>query len=124
MEIEPIVHFDNTEVAFSYKSDSRLKKANFIFTIVSHPAISSMATAVVRAGLALRLPIEGLIKLTVFDHFCGGETIEKSEETIQRLAQFHVGTTVNKQLGNNAIYGGPHDQAFPARPVRAPSHRD
>ena len=95
MEIEPIVHFDNTEVAFSYKSDSRLKKANFIFTIVSHPAISSMATAVVRAGLALRLPIEGLIKLTVFDHFCGGETIEKSEETIQRLAQFHVGTILD-----------------------------
>ena len=95
MEVEPLVHFDDTAVAFSYKTDSNLKKANFIFTVVNHPAISSMATAAVRIGLALGLPIKGLIKSTVFYHFCGGETIEKSEETIQRLAQFKVGTILD-----------------------------
>lgn len=95
MEVEPLVHFDDTAVAFSYKTDSNLKKANFIFTVVNHPAISSMATAAVRLGLALGLPIKGLIKSTVFYHFCGGETIEKSEETIQRLAQFNVGTILD-----------------------------
>ena len=95
MEVEPLVHFDDTAVAFSYKTDDNLKKANFIFTVVNHPAISSMATAAVRLGLALGLPIKGLIKSTVFFHFCGGETIEKSEETIQRLAQFKVGTILD-----------------------------
>ncbi len=95
MEVEPPVHFDDTAVAFSYKSDSSLKKANFIFTVVNHPSISSIATAAVKVGLALGLPIKGLIKSTVFYHFCGGETIEKSEETIQRLAQFKVGTILD-----------------------------
>jgi proline dehydrogenase len=95
MEIEPLIHFDDTAVAFSYKSDSRLKKANFIFTVVNHPSISSLATAAVKVALTLRLPIKGLIRSTVFDHFCGGETIVKSEETIQRLAQFHVGTILD-----------------------------
>ncbi len=95
MEVEPPVHFDDTAVAFSYKSDSSLKKANFIFTVVNHPSISSIATAAVKLGLALGLPIKGLIKSTVFYHFCGGETIEKSEETIQRLAQFKVGTILD-----------------------------
>ena len=95
MEVEPLVHFDDTAVAFSYKTDGNLKKANFIFTVVNHPAISSMATAAVKLGLALGLPIKGLIKSTVFFHFCGGETIEKSEETIQRLAKFKVGTILD-----------------------------
>ena len=95
MEVEPPVHFDDTAVAFSYKTDSSLKKANFIFTVVNHPSISSIATAAVKLGLALGLPIKGLIKSTVFYHFCGGETIEKSEETIQRLAQYKVGTILD-----------------------------
>jgi len=95
MEVEPLVHFDDTAVAFSYKTDSSLKKANFIFTVVNHPAISSLATACVKLGLAIGLPIKGLIRSTVFYHFCGGETIEKSEETIQRLAQFKVGTILD-----------------------------
>ncbi len=95
MEVEPLVHFDDTEVAFSYKTDRSLKKANFIFTLVNHPAISGLATAAVKVGLALKLPIKGLIRSTVFYHFCGGETIEKSEETIQRLAQYKVGTILD-----------------------------
>ncbi len=95
MEVEPLVHFDDTAVAFSYKTDSRLKKANFIFTVVNHPAVSNLATAAVKLGLALHLPIKGLIRSTVFDHFCGGETIEKSEETIQQLAKYNVGTILD-----------------------------
>ncbi|MBK5277929.1 MAG: proline dehydrogenase family protein [Bacteroidia bacterium] len=95
MEVEPLIHFDDTAVAFSYKSDGRLKKAHLIFSLVSHPTISSLATAAVKVALAFKLPIKGLIRSTVFDHFCGGETIEKSEETIQRLAQFHVGTILD-----------------------------
>ena len=95
MEVEPLVHFDDTEVAFSYKTYRSLKKANFIFTLVNHPAISGLATAAVKVGLALKLPIKGLIRSTVFYHFCGGETIEKSEETIQRLAQYKVGTILD-----------------------------
>ncbi|MEK6783547.1 MAG: proline dehydrogenase family protein [Bacteroidota bacterium] len=98
MEVEPLVHFDDTEVAFSYKSNTRLRKANFIFTVVNHPIISTLATATVKAALALHLPITGLIRSTVFDHFCGGETIEKSEQTIQRLAQFHVGTILDYSI--------------------------
>jgi proline dehydrogenase len=95
MEIEPEAHFDDTQIAFSYKSDRQLKKANFVFTIVNHPTISSIATGLVKAGLALRLPITGLIRSTVFDHFCGGETIEESERTIDVLGKYNVGTILD-----------------------------
>lgn len=95
MQIQPSVHFDNTEVAFSYKSDKELKKANFIFSVVNHPTISTIATSLAKAGLALHLPVKGLIKYTVFEHFCGGETIDQSERTIKTLSRFHVGTILD-----------------------------
>ncbi len=95
MQIQPSVHFDDTEVAFSYKSDRELKKANFIFSVVNHPTISTIATSLAKAGLALHLPVKGLIKYTVFEHFCGGETIDQSERIIKTLSRFHVGTILD-----------------------------
>lgn len=95
MEIEPTVKFDDTAVAFSYKSDSELRKANFIFTIVNHPFISSLATGAVKVGMSLGLPIKGLVRSTVFEHFCGGETIEKTEQTVQHLGEYNVKTILD-----------------------------
>lgn len=95
MEIEPEVQFDDTQIAFSYKSDQQLKKANFIFTVVNNPFISGLATSLVKIGLALRLPIKSIIRYTVFDHFCGGETIVESEQTINALGKYNVGTILD-----------------------------
>jgi proline dehydrogenase len=95
MEISPLSSFDDTSVAFSYKSDRELKKANFIFTVVNNPAVSKIATGLVKLGLFLHLPIKGMIRATVFEHFCGGETIEESEKTIEKLGRFGVGTILD-----------------------------
>jgi proline dehydrogenase len=89
------IHFDDTEVAFSYKSDKELRKANFIFSLVNNPVMSGIATGLAKLGLALHLPVKGLIKATVFEHFCGGETIAQSEQTIRTLGRFHVGTILD-----------------------------
>lgn len=95
MEIEPNVHFDDTAVAFSYKSDRELKKANLIFTVVNHPWVSATATSLVKLGFALRLPIKGIIRTTVFEHFCGGEDIHQSEKVIDNLSKYGVGTILD-----------------------------
>ena len=95
MEVEPKVHFDDTAIAFSYKSDAELRKANFIFTLVNHPAISALATGAVRLGLFLHLPIKGIIKKTVFNHFCGGETIDQCKPIVDKLGQYGVGAILD-----------------------------
>jgi proline dehydrogenase len=95
MEISPPVQFEDTAIAFRYKSNSELRKANFIFTIVNHPAISSLATGAVRLGMSWGLPIKGLVRATVFDHFCGGETIEKTDHTVQNLGAYNVKTILD-----------------------------
>lgn len=106
MEFEPSVHFDDTEVAFSYKDDRHLRKANLIFTVVNHPWVSATATTLTKIGFALRLPIKGIIKKTVFEHFCGGETITQSEKVIDNLSRFHVGTILDYSVeGENSEAG-------------------
>jgi proline dehydrogenase len=95
MESEPRISFEDTANAFSYKSDKELKKANFIFSTVNHPWISAVAQGGVKLALNLRLPIEGLIRKTVFDHFVGGISIQDSEHVIQKLGQFGVGTILD-----------------------------
>ena len=95
MEIEPAVRFDDTQTAFSYKSDRQLRKAHFIFSLVNHPFVSALATGAARLALAARLPIKGLIRSTVFEHFCGGETMEESRSTINKLSAFNIGTILD-----------------------------
>ncbi|HEY5690763.1 MAG TPA: proline dehydrogenase family protein [Cyclobacteriaceae bacterium] len=95
MQVESKVRFDDTAIAFSYKTDAELRKANFIFSLVNNPLISSMATGAVKLGLFLHLPIKGLIKRSVFSHFCGGETIDQCGEIVEKLGNYNVGAILD-----------------------------
>jgi proline dehydrogenase len=95
MRDESEVSFEDTSVAFSYKSDAALKKANTIFSMVNHPWISSLAIGSVKLALGLRLPVEGIIKRTAFDHFCGGVSIDSCDDDIALLSKFGVGTILD-----------------------------
>jgi proline dehydrogenase len=89
------VSFEDTSVAFSYKSDTALKKANSIFSMVNHPWISSLAIGSVKLALGLRLPVEGIIKRTAFDHFCGGVSIDNCDDEVALLSKYGVGTILD-----------------------------
>ena len=64
--------FNNTEVAFSLKSDTELDRAYFLFKLIANEPLVRIGTAVTNFALKAHLPVEGLIRATVFDHFCGG----------------------------------------------------
>ncbi len=66
--------FENTEVAFALKSDSQLERAYFLFKMIQNEPMVKIGTAVTNFALKVHLPVEGLIRSTVFDHFCGGVT--------------------------------------------------
>ncbi|MEE9406980.1 MAG: proline dehydrogenase family protein [Polaribacter sp.] len=68
--------FDNTQVAFSLKTDSQLERAYFLFRMIQNQPMVRIGSAVTNFALKAHLPIEGLIRSTVFDHFCGGVTEE------------------------------------------------
>lgn len=64
--------FENTERAFVLKSDSELERAYFLFKMISKEPLVRIGTAMTKFALNAHLPVEGLIRSTVFDHFCGG----------------------------------------------------
>ncbi len=105
----PEVSFEDTAVAFAYKSTAELRRANFVFSIVNHPWMSSLATSLVNIALQLRLPVEAIIRRTAFEHFCGGESIEESEDVITQLARYRVGTILDY-----AVEGEKSERGFDA----------
>jgi len=64
--------FDNTQIAFSLKSDTELDRAYFLFKLIANEPLVRIGTAVTNFAIKANLPVEGLIRATVFDHFCGG----------------------------------------------------
>ncbi len=77
--------FNNTEVAFSLKSDSQLERAHFLFKMIESQPLVRIGTAVTNFALKAHLPVEGLIRSTVFDHFCGGVTEEDCLPNIDKM---------------------------------------
>ena len=77
--------FENTETAFVLKSDSELERAYFLFKMISSQPLVKIGTAATNFALKANLPVEGLIRSTVFDHFCGGVNEEDCLHVIDNL---------------------------------------
>ncbi len=77
--------FENTEIAFQLKSDSELERAYFLFKMISKEPLVRIGTAATRFALNANLPVEGLIRSTVFDHFCGGVSEEDCMTSVDKL---------------------------------------
>ena len=77
--------FDNTETAFALKSDTELERAYFLFKMIKSEPLVRIGTAVTNFALKTHMPVEQLIRATVFDHFCGGVTEEDCLPTIDKM---------------------------------------
>jgi proline dehydrogenase len=77
--------FDNTQIAFSLKSDTELERAYFLFKLIANEPLVRIGTAVTNFALKASLPVEGLIRATVFDHFCGGVNEDDSLNVVDKL---------------------------------------
>ena len=77
--------FNNTEVAFALKTDTELDRAYFLFKMIDNEPLVRIGTAVTNFALKAHLPVEGLIRATVFDHFCGGTTEEDCLSVVDKM---------------------------------------
>jgi len=90
MESHPVISFDNTELAFAYKSNQQLKKARFLFSLMEKPWLVKWGIKLTPWTLRLRLPVRGLIRKTIFRQFVGGETLEQTAAIAKMLARYKV----------------------------------
>jgi proline dehydrogenase len=89
------LNFDNTEIAFRSKSKSELNSAYWLFKIMGSNFLTQVGPPVTNLFLNIGLPIQGIIKSTIFKQFCGGETIAECERTIEQLSVVNVGTILD-----------------------------
>lgn len=77
--------FNNTEVAFSSMSNKELDRAYFLFNMIKNPSLVKVGTSLTNFALKLHLPVEGIIRATVFDHFVGGITEEDCLPVVNKM---------------------------------------
>ncbi|MGJ1418997.1 proline dehydrogenase family protein [Sphingobacterium spiritivorum] len=87
--------FDNTEIAFKSKSDKDLDRAYWLFKMVASNTLIKIGTPITNFSLNIGLPIQGIIKNTIYKQFCGGETIQGCAPAIRQLGENGVGTILD-----------------------------
>ncbi len=87
--------FENTEIAFRSKNDADLNRAFWLFKIIGNPIIVKFGKWMTNFALSVKLPIDPIIKKTIFKQFCGGTTIQDCEHTIQQLSSYNIGTILD-----------------------------
>lgn len=89
------VSFEDTSTAFSSKSNLQLKKVYLIFASMNRNWLVKLGTFFIKLFLFLHFPIKKLIKITVFEQFCGGENLQECNKTIENLDKAHIGTILD-----------------------------
>jgi proline dehydrogenase len=93
--------FNNTKIAFSTKTDNELRKAYWLFKTIENPIIVNIGSKLLNLAIFIGFPIKWIIKPTVFQHFCGGETINDSDRTIENLGKSNIGTILDYSVEGN-----------------------
>ena len=87
--------FENTKIAFSLKSDSQLERAYFLFKMIANQPLVKIGSAVTNFALGAGLPVEKLIRVTVFDHFCGGVNAADCMEVVDKMYTKNVASVLD-----------------------------
>lgn len=90
-----VLSFENTEIAFRHESNANLKRAYWLFRLINLNFLVKIGPPITNFAFKIGLPIKALIKATVFNHFCGGETIAECEPAIRNLQSGNVGTILD-----------------------------
>lgn len=88
------IDFQNTQVAFKHLSNAQLRTKIWLFKFLSFES-SVFLAKISNFTMRIGVPIAPVIKHTVFKQFCGGETLQECKQTVRKLAEFSVGTTLD-----------------------------
>ena len=84
------ISFDNTEVAFAYKTDKDLERARFLFSTMGISWLVKLGTKITPWAIKAKLPINRIIKNTIFKQFVGGESLEETKNVVDALQHYNV----------------------------------
>ncbi len=89
------ISFLDTKTAFAWKSDRELRFSYLIFRMMQSRLFVLISSFFSLLALKLSIPVAPLIKATVFKQFCGGETMDESRTTINKLGKSGIGAILD-----------------------------
>ncbi len=61
-----------------------------MFNLMRNQKLVNLGTGLTKFALDIGLPVKGIIRSTIFAHFCGGETMEGCKKVVNRLKEYNV----------------------------------
>ena len=89
------VSFENTKNAFAHLSNDDLNFSIRLFQLMQNPTLVTLGIALSKVALAARLPINAIVKSTVFRQFCGGVDLEESLKKVAELNENNIGSILD-----------------------------
>lgn len=106
----PPVSFTDTAVAFASKSNGELRRMYALFAAMNNNTLVKTGGGLMKTALKWNIPGTAfLIKKSIFDQFCGGETIQECLPVIQELGRYRIGTILDY-----SVEGEGNDKSFDA----------
>jgi len=87
--------FNDTATAFKLKSDLELKRAVLLFSVMGKPLMIKPGIALTKFALKAKLPVQPLIKNTIFDQFCGGVSIDDCKPIIREMDKVNLSSILD-----------------------------
>lgn len=91
----PKFDFNNSEIAFRDKSNSALRQTQLLFKVMNSGGLVKLGKNLVNFAFAIRFPVNGIIRATIYRHFVGGETIEDCSKVVKKLNERNVGSILD-----------------------------
>jgi proline dehydrogenase len=89
------IDFNNTEIAFSSKTNFQLKKSYWLFWFFGFPKLMKFGTQLAVWAIQWKLPVEFIIRWSVFNQFCGGQTIDECRPTLAMMKRNKIGAILD-----------------------------
>lgn len=104
-----LIDFKDTKTAFKDKSDIDLREMQLLFRVMNSKNLVQLGKQAVRFASTLHLPINWIIKRTLYKHFCGGTSIKDSMRVVNKLHSNNI-----KTILDYAVEGEESEKRFDA----------
>lgn len=85
------ISFDNTAYAFAYKTNSALRKAKMLFSLMGNPLLIKWGLKIMPLAIKYNIPFtKTILKKTIFSQFVGGETLNETKTVVTKLDEYDV----------------------------------
>lgn len=80
----------NVKQAYQHLNNEDLHKTYSLFSINNLKLINKWGLQALKVMMRYSFPIKNLVKKNIFNHFCGGETLEECEQVAENLRKYGI----------------------------------